>query len=476
MTIRNLTSTPIRIDRYEIHNQHGALIHTGHLSHVKKNITSVFHKHKDPAFMCKAMDKVLIDLSPFQSCKANILKANPPQEILCVFFEIGGMMYQSNIIHPRCHSQYLMAVNDDPDPPCKHITFYHPEHHHLIIAYRNSYRAWMKFLRDDTPLSALSIPGTHNSPTYHHALPSVRCQVVPVREQLKRGVRFLDVRVQPEHPENPKKDGLRLVHGAFPVSLTGPRHFKSTVTEVLDFLANNSSETVIMCVKREGTGSSTDAQLSRILRDHYAGDVTRWFTAPRVPYLGEARGKIVLVRRFHLDDSLKGEWGGEGWCIDADAWADNSPHSLCPSGDICIQDFYEVLDTHNITEKIQYSIEHLQRAAERVCPQSEHGKTSADVGEKQPFYINFLTASNFWKVGCWPDRIAAKLNPAIVEYLCIKHNEITDPDKMDTGQVARTGDGSTGIVVCDWVGHNGDWDIVRCIVGYNAKYEKAKPL
>lgn len=318
----------------------------------------------------------------------------------------------------------------------------------------------MREVSDSTPLSALSIPGTHNSPTYHRALPSVRCQVTPVREQLKRGVRFLDIRVQPEHPTNPAKDGLILVHGVFPISLTGPRHFRILVDEVLSFLAKNPSETVIMSVKREGPGKATDAQLGRILRDHYANDNHQWFTAPRVPFLGEARGKIVLVRRFGLDESLHAEWGGAGWGIDASAWADNTPNSTCPSGDLCIQDFYEVLETQNIELKIKYATEHLQRAAARVCTSPDH--ILADIEAKQPFFVNFLTASNFWKVGCWPDRIAGKLNPAIVEYLCLKHNE--------EGEGQR-GDGSTGVVVCDWVGHNGDWDIVRCIVGMNARYE-----
>jgi len=43
----------------------------------------------------------------------------------------------------------------------------------------------------------------------------------------------------------------------------------------------------------------------------------------------------------------------------------------------------------------------------------------------------------------------------------MNHNEGMDPK----------GDGSTGIVVCDWVGLNGDWDLVRCIVGMNVKLE-----
>ncbi|KAL8982967.1 MAG: hypothetical protein Q9177_005117 [Variospora cf. flavescens] len=196
-----------------------------------------------------------------------------------------------------------------------------------------------------------------------------------------------------------------------------------------------------MSLKREGTGEATDAQLSRILRDHYAGDPNHWFTAPRIPYLGEARGKIVLIRRFGLDENLKQEWGGAGWGINAENWADNTPNATCPSGDICVQDFYEVLETVNIEKKIQYSQAHLERAARCVCTLPEQDGVTANQSPKQPFFINFLTASNFWKVGCWPEKIAAKLNPAIVDFLCRKHNEI---DGAALDQVS--GDGSTGIV------------------------------
>ena len=460
MTIRNLTTTPIRVLRFEIHQRHG-----GNLGKVTKNVASIFSNPKKHPLVHDKTEEVSVEIPVSATCKVDITPANRPHEILCIFFEIRNEIYQTNIIHASCHSQYLMALNEELDPPpVKNISIYHPKHQHLIIAYRNSYTSWMQQLNEDTPLSALSIPGTHNSPTYHRALPSVRCQIKPVREQLKRGVRFLDVRVQPEHPMNPRKDGLLLVHGVFPISFTGPRRFRTLVNEVLDFLAKNPSEAIIMSVKREGPGKATDAQLSRILRDHYANDDHEWFTAPRIPYLNEVRGKIVLMRRFVLDESLRSEWGGTGWCIDASSWADNSPNSLCPSGDLCIQDFYEVLDTQNIEQKIKYSVEHLQRAAARVY--SSPDPKVADDEAKQPFYINFLTASNFWKVGCWPDRIAAKLNPVIVEYLCLKHNE---------EEVAEKGDGSTGIVVCDWVGHNGNWDIVRCIVGMNARYEKSFP-
>ena len=238
------------------------------------------------------------------------------------------------------------------------------------------------------------------------------------------------------------------------------------VEDVTRFLEENPSETVIMSLKREGTGASTDAQLSQILHDHYANDHTKWYTAPRVPFLGEARGKIVLIRRFHLDESLKDEWGGAGWGIDAAIWADNTPHSLCPSGQICVQDYYQVSKPKFMSDKIAYAIAQLSRAAEM-----KHGDSASTSNVDlmtMPFYINFLTASNLWRTGCWPAKIAAHVNPAVLEYLCVEHHAaVSDAD---------AGSGSTGIVVCDFVGHHGDWDLIRCIIGMNSRFRKAKSI
>ena len=77
-----------------------------------------------------------------------------------------------------------------------------------------------------------------------------------------------------------------------------------------------------------------------------------------------------------------------------------------------------------------------------------------------PLYLNFLSGSNFFNKQCWPERIAHRLNPHVLEYLCTKHHAAD-----------HHGDGSTGIVVLDWVGQSGDWDLVRCIVGMNAWLE-----
>ncbi|KAI4128746.1 MAG: hypothetical protein LQ338_002589 [Usnochroma carphineum] len=471
LTIRNLTCRPVELREYEYHRAAPSLSRGG-IVNVTHNVTSLFRNATTPAAprvtepaATFVHQDVAFRIEPFRSLKTDIRPQNP-NETLHLTFEAEGERHRLTTPTPTSNSTTLIPLAEDPR--FEYTAIHLLEHSHLTLYSSAHLSSWMRSLKDDTPLSALSIPGTHNSPTCHRALPSVRCQATSPPEQLDNGVRFFDVRVQPESPQDPSKDALILVHGVFPISLTGNKYLRDLLKEVYAFLDRNPSETVIMSLKREGTGDATDAQLSRILKDHYAGDPNRWFTAPRIPYLGESRGKIVLIRRFGLDDGLKHEWGGAGWGIDAENWADNTPNATCPSGDVCVQDFYEVLETVNIEKKIQYSQEHLERAARCICTLPGHDGVPPNPPPKQPFFINFLTASNFWKVGCWPEKIAAKLNPAIVDYLCRKHNE-SDAVQPEEAQVA--GDGSTGIVVCDWVGYKGNWDLVRCIVGMNAKLE-----
>lgn len=123
-----------------------------------------------------------------------------------------------------------------------------------------------------------------------------------------------------------------------------------------------------------------------------------------------------------------------------------------------MQDFYEVLTPPTIAQKLLYIEAHMERAAARICPLPGMTDDIEHPVPPQPYHLNFLSASNFWKVGCWPERVAQRCNPAVVEWLCRKHH----PDD------GREGDGGTGIVVCDWVGAGGDWDLVRCIVGWNS--------
>ncbi|KAL1964689.1 hypothetical protein VTN77DRAFT_6715 [Rasamsonia byssochlamydoides] len=459
LTLRNLSATPIELKLVERFPKQGKArdsiqIMAKNFTRLMTNVTRTNNPAEPlaPDATPFASQDVNVRVEPFTTVRTDIRAfEKSSKERLRLTFEAEGERHQIQVPVPTIESAEMKALTDNPR--FRFTGIYVTRESHLAIFSSSKSNAWMQELRDDFLLSALSIPGTHNSPTCYVAAPSVRCQAVSPREQLENGVRFFDIRVQPQHPDDPSKDELILVHSAFPISLTGHKYFRDLMRDVDDFLNRNPSETLVISLKREGIGKATDEQLSRILRDHYAQPESRWYTDPRVPTLGQVRGKVVLVRRFDIEDRLKKEHDGRGWGIDAGGWADNTPNATCPSGEICIQDYYEVCETENIEKKIQYVTEHIARAAVNRYPFGPQGDD-----RRYPFYINFLSASNFWKVRTWPEKIAAKLNPVIVDYLCRKHSE--HPEE---------GDWSTGILVTDWVGLDGDWDLIRCIVGMNSK-------
>ena len=477
ITIRNLTAQPLTVklvERYEAPNPKDFPPNAGFsVSQLKSNISTGWDNitnkapnnvqlgEKAQSFTKEDVD---VRMEPFTTHKTQIKTTERgPNEILRLTFQgDGGARWRIDTPTPSTESQKLVPLN--PDPKHDYTAIYFPTADFLALYESTHLQCWMKYLLDSTPLSALSIPGTHNSPTCHKALPSVRCQAVSPREQLENGVRFFDIRVQPDDPNDPKNEKLILVHGAFPISLTGSKKFRDLVNDVQEFLRANPSETLVMSVKREGTGDATDQHLSTILKDHYTNP-REWWTQPHVPTLGEARGKIVLMRRFALADRLKNEWNGKGWCLNAENWAYNTPN--CHHGDVIVQDFCEVLDTENIDHKIKLCCDHFERAGAQSTPviKPDDNKPVPSPG---PLFLNFLSASNFWSKSCWPEKIAAKLNPAVKTFLCQQHDIGDKGADGAAGEVAK-GDGGVGVVVCDWVGEDGDWDLVRCVVGMNAR-------
>lgn len=466
LTIRNLTTTPIELKRIDWSNKENSQFlrrFYGPILSSRNKCSSGQLEIKSESFSRKR-EELCITIKPFQSkiTHAQIY----PNELIRFTFVVEGQLYQVDKVPGR--SPYSIALTClSLTPHFKFTAIFHPKFAHVAIFSTNNREVWMSELEDDLPLSALSIPGTHNSPTCYTALPSVRCQAVDVKTQLQNGIRFLDIRVQPENPEDSSKDRLILVHSAFPVSLTGNKYMRDVIKVVYTFLDANPSETVIISVKREGVGKSTDEQLCKILYDHFACDQNHWFTDNRIPTLGEVRKKIVLVRRFCLDDRLKREKVVNGWGIDAEYWPDNCTDGICAGGNIRIQDFYEVSAARTIQTKIKYSIEQLARSAQSIF---DLNSVASEI-PKQPFFVNFLSGSSFWSASCWPDRVAAKVNPQIIAHLCVNHHRIEISDTSPSEESKCMGNGSTGIVVCDWVGKNGNWDLINCIISMNARLQ-----
>src|ERR1700722_19909498 len=109
---------------------------------------------------------------------------------------------------------------------------------------------WMTALPDDIPISELSIPGTHNSAAINTTRPTLwACQSHSITEQLKRGIRLLDIRLKPK-PRSTNDFEFKTCHGR--LGLFGANEFQSfdeVQKECIDFLRENPGETIIMIVK-----------------------------------------------------------------------------------------------------------------------------------------------------------------------------------------------------------------------------------
>ena len=100
---------------------------------------------------------------------------------------------------------------------------------------------------------------------------------------------------------------------------------------VIGFLKANPTETVIMSVKEEYDASGNTRTFEQTFDSYVAKNTSRWLPGTGIPKLGDARGKIVLLRRFGARGLPKG--------IDASVWPGNATFT---NGKLRVQDNYNV--------------------------------------------------------------------------------------------------------------------------------------
>ena len=187
---------------------------------------------------------------------------------------------------------------------------------------------WMGALEDGAKLNSLTLPGTHDSGARHSlAEISGKCQSLPIAEQLKIGVRFLDIRLQLVNNE------LRVVH-SFTDQLTD---FEDVLEDMTAFVRDHESEFLIVSIKEDADPKRSDQAFSEVLEAMLLShqEINSARTLPET--VGEARGGIHIMARYK--DASIGLPCYDGW-VDDDSFA---------LGDLYIQDNYRVSDT---TEKI----------------------------------------------------------------------------------------------------------------------------
>jgi 1-phosphatidylinositol phosphodiesterase len=224
---------------------------------------------------------------------------------------------------------------------------------------------WMGELDGSRRLSEINLPGTHDSAT-QYIFPAyfLQDQDTTVARQLENGYRYLDVRVALS------KDGgdLLMIHafgscrrGASLFS--GALRYNDFVDAAKSFLESHPGETVIFCIKPE-KGSDDVARVRALIEERIALEPELWYTENRIPTLDEARGKIVLCRRYDAALGLDFDWLDQG---DPTVLADpTEAHAINDAQTLYVQDryHYAVADKW---EAVRFTLENSRAGENAFC-------------------------------------------------------------------------------------------------------------
>ncbi len=161
---------------------------------------------------------------------------------------------------------------------------------------QSDYSDWMRWVPDSTPLTLLSVPGTHDTMSrYGGSL--AKTQSMPLKEQLKAGIRALDIRAR--HIE----DRFAIHHG----TVFQEAMFGDVLNICNDFLSENPTESILLWLSDDGVpdpfgNTRRYYETFQWYRDEsgLGGRIAR--TVHRSDYgvpLGEVRGKIVIIQGFY---------------------------------------------------------------------------------------------------------------------------------------------------------------------------------
>ena len=182
---------------------------------------------------------------------------------------------------------------------------------------------WMAELPGDLKLSEVVLPGTHDSATKDVFLAYFsKCQTLDFTGQLEAGFRYLDMRLAVDG------SGFKLMHGFaqckedwWPFAKT--LQLETVLTQCYRFLDAHPTETVVFAVKQEH-GSEPVSQFETSLAEILKKDAKYWLLTDRIPTVEEARGKLVLMRRYEDEAGLGKEsgiplrWGDQGGRADTE--------------------------------------------------------------------------------------------------------------------------------------------------------------
>ena len=153
----------------------------------------------------------------------------------------------------------------------------------------NSRPKWMSNIRQGVKLSALAIPGTHDSAAWTKKMDFIDTQCLNFQQQLEYGIRFFDMRVR--HINNV----FALHHGVAYLFMT----FDDFLNAVNDFLEINPTEVIMFRLRKEHDDGDGNTRSMRDTLDAYLNGNKRFLkTSNSGITIGEARGKFIIISSY----------------------------------------------------------------------------------------------------------------------------------------------------------------------------------
>lgn len=234
------------------------------------------------------------------------------------------------------------------------------------VAGEASLASWMARVPDWTPLALMNIPGIHDAATWNFSQANsdsiwqdvnpaddvppadyFRCQEASMAAALEAGVRFFDLR----YAIDPTYTQLVFWHSQALLSEV------ATMADVMyafyAWLDQHPTETVLLSFQYEGStlpNASNNASVQLQLFDILTSPAAQRYilqTKDELPTLGQARGKIVLIRRFDMDQVAPGyEAALPGLHMSPALWTDDDAnitlvYNAARNLTAYIEDYYE---------------------------------------------------------------------------------------------------------------------------------------
>lgn len=162
---------------------------------------------------------------------------------------------------------------------------------------------WMKNIPDDKRITGINMPGTHDSACCFVDFGFIsKTQKLTVMQQLEAGVRYFDFRFRFDGKKfiaNHSISYCRKKNGFRNEMLTAD----DIVNDCIGFLKSNPTETILFQLK-ESQSQTGNSFYASFYKKYISENADMFFVENRVPTMGEARGKMILLRVVSVDKSV----------------------------------------------------------------------------------------------------------------------------------------------------------------------------